>query len=138
MKPSRRQQRFDRARGEDWLNKLATHHPEAVQVIRELDRVLKQKQAVSTKEPCMAELSMPGGRHVNPEQFYRHALATAKANHAYVEGTRSASTARQMAREALGEAYSSNSQATYFACLDALGGELAVLNRIVTDMGYGK
>jgi hypothetical protein len=137
MKPSRRQQRFDRARGEDWLNTLATRHPEAVQVIRELDRVLKQKQAVSTKEPCMPELIMPGGRRVNPDQFYRHALATAKANHDYVEGTRSASTARQMAREALGEAYSSVDQAGYFACVDALGGEQAVIDRIVTDMGYG-
>jgi hypothetical protein len=85
----------------------------------------------------MANIWTIGGRHVNPEQFYRRALATAKANHVYVEGTRSASTARQMAREALGEAYSSNSQATYFACLDALGGEQAVIKRIATAMGYG-
>jgi hypothetical protein len=66
MKPSRRQQRFDRARGEDWLRTLATHHPEAAHVIRELDKVLKQKQAVSRGEPKMIDSE----KHFPPGEYY--------------------------------------------------------------------
>ena len=75
----------------------------------------------------MAELHTIRGRRLDSEAFYAQALATTRANLPY------ATDARQAAREALQEAHSSLSQAAFFACLDALGGREALLERLCTD-----
>jgi hypothetical protein len=73
--------------------------------------------------------------HIDPEHFYQQALTTARATLCYVTGSeRTSSTIRQCAREALQEAHTSLSQAAFFACLDALGGHAAVLDRLSTAL----
>jgi len=80
----------------------------------------------------MAEIFTIGGRHLDVEQFFAQTLATARANLSYVQGSERAAALRQVAREALQEAHSTLSQSAFFACLDALGGQEAVVERLVT------
>lgn len=68
---------------------------------------------------------------IDTTQFFTKLLATARANLSYTQGTeRDSGSVRQAAREALQEAHSSVSQPAFFAALDALGGQQAVLERL--------
>lgn len=65
-----------------------------------------------------------------PSPYFSRFLATARANLAYVGGTERPQAYRQAAREALQEWHSSLSQPEFFAVLDALGGQQALLERL--------
>ena len=61
--------------------------------------------------------------------FYTHLLSTTRANLSYVQGSeRTPDVVRQAASAALQEANSTLSQAAFFAAVDALGGQQAVLD----------
>jgi hypothetical protein len=72
---------------------------------------------------------------IDAAQFYANALQTARANLTYMEGTARANALRHVAREALQEAHSTLSQPDFFAALDALGGQQAVIEKLVQDLG---
>jgi len=73
-------------------------------------------------------------------QFLQQLIATARANLAASATQRAGggtATPREAARAALQEAHSALSQTTFFAAMDALGGQAAVLARLERELfGY--
>lgn len=67
-------------------------------------------------------------------QFLAQAIATARANLAYVQGSERDAAEREAARSALQEAHSTLSQRDFFAALDALGGQDAAITQIVAGL----
>lgn len=82
----------------------------------------------------MAAIRTIHGRTLDGERFYQQALATARATLASVQDSARDGALRQVARETLQEAHSALGQQDFFACVDALGGQQALITRLVADL----